>query len=81
MVDHEHKEGQGNLHLMLVHYQPTNGSSKVVMPVGLMRKLVSVNCRGGGRPIHHDDVQAAILVREKGLFRRLRSVQQEDILP
>ncbi|KAF2199833.1 hypothetical protein GQ43DRAFT_464496 [Delitschia confertaspora ATCC 74209] len=38
LVDHEKREGTGNLHLILVYYQPVHGRAKVVMPIGLITR-------------------------------------------
>lgn len=43
MVDHESKDGKGRLHLLLVHYQPVRGASKVIMPVGLIQKRMTLD--------------------------------------
>lgn len=42
-VDHERGEGQSSLHLILVHYRPARGTSKVIMPVGVMCKPVTLD--------------------------------------
>ncbi|KAF2793385.1 hypothetical protein K505DRAFT_362046 [Melanomma pulvis-pyrius CBS 109.77] len=37
----EGERQEGSLDLLLVHYKPAKGTSKIVVPVGLMRKAIS----------------------------------------